>query len=157
MHTMSRILFIASCIILLVCASYPSQAQSGNTSTLPMLTKGTHRFLLLFSPDGQNQALLEQSKMLRQAHTGVTDRNIIVLQVVENNVEAMPSVSEKLPTAAALREAYHIQPEKFTIILVGKDGSEKYRALHAQAPAVLFNIIDAMPMRQSEMQHKPGN
>lgn len=154
---MSRILSIGSFIILLICVSFPSMAQQNNPNTLHMLTKGTHRFVLLFSPDGQNQALLEQNKMLRQAHAGVTDRDMVVVQVVENNVEVMPSVPEKLPEATALREAYHIQPDKFTIVLVGKDGGEKYRAQHAQAPAVLFNIIDAMPMRQSETHNKSEN
>ena len=157
LNTMSRILSIAICIILLIVASFSSQAQSGNANTLQMLAKGPHRFLLIFSPDGQHQALLEQSKMLRQAHAGVTERDMVVVQVVENNVEAMPAVPERLPEATALRQAYHIEPDKFTLILVGKDGGEKYRATHAQAPAVLFSIIDAMPMRQSEVKDKNIN
>jgi hypothetical protein len=69
-------------------------------------------------------------------------------------VQTLPDLTEPLPPAVALREEYKVNPAHFTLVLVGKDGSEKYRASHAQAPAVLFQIIDAMPMRQSEVQEK---
>lgn len=121
---------------------------------ISQIDQGKHRFLLVFAPDNQNEFLLEQTKMLRQAHLGLTERDMLVVQVIKNNVEVNPRINKELPAAASLRETYKVNPEQFTVILVGKDGSEKYRAAHAQAPAVLFEMVDAMPMRQHELHEK---
>ena len=117
-------------------------------------TLDEHRWLLLFSPNAENQYLQEQNRLLGQVQHGLADRNLVVVQVLGNAVVANPTTTEKLPAAAELRKRYRVNPAHFTIILVGKDGEEKYRAPHAQAPAVLFKIIDDMPMRRQEMQQK---
>ena len=41
----------------------------------------------------------------------------------------------------------------FTFILVGKDGTEKLRSDTLITTAKLFSIIDAMPMRKTEMKN----
>ena len=43
----------------------------------------------------------------------------------------------------------------FAAVLVGKDGGEKFRSEGPVSPEVLFEIIDAMPMRRREMRD-PG-
>jgi hypothetical protein len=40
----------------------------------------------------------------------------------------------------------------FTFILIGRDGGEKYRSVTPVSAAALFEQIDAMPMRRSEMR-----
>ncbi|MBW4517481.1 MAG: DUF4174 domain-containing protein [Timaviella obliquedivisa GSE-PSE-MK23-08B] len=45
-------------------------------------------------------------------------------------------------------------PGKFTVILVGKDGTEKQRSQTPIDPATIFRTIDAMPMRQQEMRDR---
>ncbi len=146
---------ISTWVLWCCCCSLFVKAQSESLGAkLSQMNKGKHRILLVFAPDSQNEFLQEQNRMLRQAHLGLTERDILVVQVIENNVELNPPIKEELPGADALRQEYKVRPEQFTVILVGKDGSEKYRAPHAQAPAVLFEIIDAMPMRQSELHGK---
>jgi hypothetical protein len=44
--------------------------------------------------------------------------------------------------------------DKFTVVLVGKDGTEKYRSEKPVPAKVLFALIDQMPMRQSELKRK---
>ncbi|PSR55801.1 hypothetical protein AHMF7605_21025 [Adhaeribacter arboris] len=143
---------ISSWVLFFLCCALLGKAQSAESdhSKIGLMDKGKHRFLLIFAPDSQNEFLLEQDKMLRQAHLGLSERDLLVVQVVENNVEINPHVKEEMPPAASLRQTYKINPAQFAVILVGKDGTEKYRAAHAQAPAVLFDIIDSMPMRQHE-------
>ncbi len=141
----------------LICLATPikinAQQQTGPVKSEKM-DHGKHRFLLVFSPDNLNEMLQVQDRMLQQAHLGVEERDIVVLQVIENKVQASADFTGSLPAATALREEYKVKPDHFTLILVGKDGDEKYRATHAQAPAVLFQIIDAMPMRQNEIKVK---
>ncbi len=50
---------------------------------------------------------------------------------------------------------YKVEPSiPFTLILVGKDGGEKFRSGKITTTQELFAIIDAMPMRQSEMRRR---
>jgi hypothetical protein len=44
------------------------------------------------------------------------------------------------------------QPEGFTVILVGLDGGEKFRAGSVVDPDRLDELIDRMPMRRREMR-----
>ncbi len=147
--------------IILICllgslgSTWSTLAQSGsNAGKLSQMDDGKHRILLVFAPDSQNEFLQEQNKMLRQAHPGLTERDMLVVQVIENNVELNPPLKKTVPSAEALRQEFKVASDQFTVVLVGKDGGEKYRAKHAQAPAVLFQIVDSMPMRQNEAHQK---
>ena len=40
----------------------------------------------------------------------------------------------------------------FLVVLIGKDGKERLRSAVPLPPKELFAIVDAMPMRQAEMQ-----
>ncbi|QNF31672.1 DUF4174 domain-containing protein [Adhaeribacter swui] len=144
-----------TCLLGCLGCTWSVMAQSGSAAaTLNDMDKGKHRILLVFAPNSQNELLQEQNKMLRQAHPGLTERDMLVVQVIENNVELNPDIKEAVPSAGKLRQEYKVNAEQFSVVLLGKDGGEKYRAQHPQAPAVLFQIIDAMPMRQSEMHGK---
>ncbi|WP_158546184.1 DUF4174 domain-containing protein [Adhaeribacter pallidiroseus] len=150
-----KIILLSAWILGFSCGAFSAMAQTENAAVrLSQMDKGTHRILLVFAPDSQNELLQEQNKMLRQAHSGLTERDMLVVQVIENNVELNPPLKETIPTADALRQEYKVKASQFTVILVGKDGGEKYRADHPQAPAVLFQIVDSMPMRQNEAQQK---
>ncbi|QED28004.1 DUF4174 domain-containing protein [Microvenator marinus] len=56
--------------------------------------------------------------------------------------------------AAELAKTWDVS-EPFTLILVGKDGTEKLRSHKAVAVEMLFETIDAMPMRIREMKSDP--
>jgi len=47
--------------------------------------------------------------------------------------------------------ARRFRPDGFTVILVGLDGGEKYRAGRVVAPDTLSDLIDTMPMRRREL------
>lgn len=57
--------------------------------------------------------------------------------------------------ASALRERF--APEGFTVILVGKDGGEKFRAGRVVDPEEINARIDRMPMRRREMLTDGGD
>lgn len=60
----------------------------------------------------------------------------------------------KLPTELVeqLRIKYNPDGAAFRVVLIGKDGGVKYETIEPIGPEQLFSIIDAMPMRQQEMQ-----
>ena len=59
-----------------------------------------------------------------------------------------------LPAGAErdLRERFKPEAKGLTIILVGKDGTEKGRWTQPLDPGGLFALIDTMPMRQQEIR-----
>lgn len=50
---------------------------------------------------------------------------------------------------AEVRAAYHLQPDRFAVILVGKDEYVAYRSAVPGTAERLQNRIDAMPMRRA--------
>mgnify|MGYP000181591071 CR=1 FL=1 len=52
----------------------------------------------------------------------------------------------------ALRRRFGIEKNRFTVVLVGKDGGVKLVAHRDADLQSIFNLIDSMPMRQQEMR-----
>jgi Domain of unknown function (DUF4174) len=100
----------------------------------------TPRKLLLF---GKGQlAFQKQLQWLEIDSLGVTERDLKI-EAVEFNSE--------------LAKRFHIKSGEFTVLLIGRDGGEKYRTHEPVTTKRLFGTIDAMPMRQSEIQKKKGS
>ena len=95
-----------------------------------------YRMVLIF---GNNTTLVQrQLALLQKDSSGLAERDLIVKQVKPGDY---------------LYESYQIKPdEPFTVILIGKDGGEKYRSNSILTANRLFAMVDAMPMRQSEMR-----
>lgn len=49
---------------------------------------------------------------------------------------------------------YNVTPDQFTLLLIGKDGGEKFRSAKPVEIETIFRLIDSMPMRQAEMRSK---
>ncbi len=95
-----------------------------------------HRMVLVF---GNNSTLVQrQLAALQKDSTGLAERDLIVRQ---------PKPGDDL------YQTYYITPnEPFTVILIGKDGGEKYRSASILTTNRLFAMVDAMPMRQAEIR-----
>ncbi|GEO05301.1 hypothetical protein AAE02nite_29650 [Adhaeribacter aerolatus] len=116
--------------------------------------KSQKRVVLVFAATAADARWQRQQELLLQANQELTARDLVVLGVLGNQVNTSSSKTVKLPGPEILREQYNIKPDQFTVILVGKDGTEKYRAQEVIKPGTIFNIIDAMPMRQQEMRRQ---
>ena len=97
-----------------------------------------HRIVLIF---GNNTTLVQrQLVLLQKDSSGLAERDLIVKQVKPGD---------------NLYQTYDIIfNEPFTVILIGKDGGEKYRSNSILTTNHLFTIIDAMPMRQAEIRRQ---
>ena len=114
--------------------------------------KSQKRVVLIFAATAADARWQKQQELLQQAHQELTARDLVVLGVFGNQVNASNFKMLKLPGPEALREHYKIKPDEFAVVLIGKDGTEKYRAQEVIKPGTIFQIIDAMPMRQQEMR-----
>jgi len=104
------------------------------------------RVLLAFAPD-HNEALRAHLAAWSSVNSGFEARDMLRFEVIGSEVLRDGRV---IGSAGELRRRF--EPEgPLTVVLIGKDGGEKARA-PSLAPADVFETIDAMPMRQREME-----
>jgi hypothetical protein len=99
------------------------------------------RHLLLFADNESNPQLQQQLKYLRRDTDGLKDRDI----------EVKVYYKDKNPEAFTKRKI----KAAFTAVLVGKDGGDKLTSAEPITLQKLYDTIDAMPMRRSEMKRHP--
>ena len=83
---------------------------------------------------------------------GLLDRNLLLIEVGQDETALVNSGASDLPDAAAFRARFELPLDAFEVVLVGKDGGVKERRTQALNPDELWAIIDAMPMRIDEMR-----
>ena len=98
------------------------------------------RKLLIFGSDAQEQLVQDQLSMLNKETIGLQDRAIKIIVVKKDDL---------------MHKKYAVKEEIFMVLLIGKDGTEKFRTVELLLPQKLFALIDAMPMRQAEMKNNP--
>jgi hypothetical protein len=121
-----------------------------------------HRPLVVFAGEGHSDALEAQEEALAGTDEGFRDRDMLLITVRAegtSRIRRAPSGDARPLTDAAVRrlqERFDVPSDAFRVILVGKDGTEKRRETEPVAARVLFDQIDAMPMRQREMREDGG-
>jgi hypothetical protein len=111
-----------------------------------------YRALLIFAPNADHPAFQEQNRLFQGESSGIQERDlklVYLLQAGESTADQMP-ISETI--AEQIRLQFAVEPDEFAAILVGKDGTQKHRYPQPISAEELFMAIDAMPMRQQEMQ-----
>ena len=108
-----------------------------------------NRVLVLFAEAGDGR-YAEQQKLLDAVRDGLAERDMLVLGVTGREVTTLFGAvsgfdSDTLRNIAGGGEV-------FEVVLIGKDGGVKRRWTTPVSPQELFAIIDAMPMRASEMR-----
>ena len=86
---------------------------------------------------------------LTAADYEIVDRDILWFILVENGIATNYTGMVSPGFSSRIREDYFADGSK--VVLVGKDGGVKYRHKTLELPDI-FVRIDAMPMRQQEMQ-----
>jgi hypothetical protein len=99
------------------------------------------RMLLVFADNESNKLLKQQQDLLNAELNGLKERDV---EVKYFYAELNKAEFKKRNITVS-----------FTVILVGKDGGDKLRSLKPLSIQKLYNTIDAMPMRQSEMKRHP--
>ena len=99
------------------------------------------RVLVISAPASGDPALRAQRDALGAHRGGLTERDLVVLEVVGDSAEARH-----------LRAELGLPPGASRAVLVGKDGGAKLTSDEPIPPQKLFATIDAMPMRRDEMR-----
>lgn len=131
-----------------VCAALPATA-AAQASSATLASLRDHQRVLLVFDNGNNQ---QAEAQLNVAATHVADfhERDLVLAGIQGSDPAVPTVTLATGEDLAARQRFHISPNTFTVLLIGKDGGEKLRSHTAISWDKLKRTIDSMPMRQQE-------
>ena len=114
-----------------------------------------NRPLLLFAPSIADSSLQQTRDNLQPRHCELDDRDMIIGVILEQGQSRLDDQPISPTDASDLRKRYAIDRDQFAAILIGKDGSEKYRRYDVPELDAIFALIDGMPMRQDEMSQDP--
>ncbi len=89
------------------------------------------------------------------------DRNLLYVPVLAQSARLerpldAPYVELKQSEMNAIRARFAVTPPEFLVVLVGKDGGEKFRAKKPISVLKLDGLVDAMPMGQQEKSARPA-
>lgn len=118
------------------------------------------RVLLLFASGRDQPLYLQQLTELDRHAADLKERDLVVIPVL---LDPTPPVTPNtlrvtlgpgLPDQEQLpvRHRFDVAANAFAVLLIGKDGGEKFRSDRPVAVEKLNQVIDAMPMRQAEMR-----
>ena len=106
--------------------------------------RGKRRLLLVFAASAQDTRLKQQQTWISENAAGFRDRDMVALVLTGFDTSA----------GKTLRANYGLEKDAFGVVLIGKDGGEKFRSNEPSKMEGLFSLIDAMPMRRQEMKVK---
>ncbi|MHC5614657.1 MAG: DUF4174 domain-containing protein [Nostoc sp.] len=115
--------------------------------------KWKNRVLLVFAPSVDNHSYQQQMQLLQQK-SGFADRDLVLVQVLATDKSYANGQLIDKSSAVKLRNHFGVDQENFQVILVGKDGGVKRQDTKPVKATAIFEQIDAMPMRQQEMQQR---
>ena len=114
----------------------------------------TQRPLVAFAPDWadpRHRVFTERARLLAP---DLADRDIALIHALARTTERDPPCTVDLDAAARLRAALGVAPQDATVVLFGKDGTEKRRQSIDAPLEPLLELIDGMPMRQREVKSR---
>ena len=111
----------------------------------------SHRPIILSAPQNSASQMEAQFEAFQPLISALSDRHIALVKLTGNTVEQVTGPRFAL-NPDLLRRQLGIQPDEFTLVLVGKDAQVKFRSTQVVDPNFIFSIIDAMPMRQLELR-----
>lgn len=109
------------------------------------------RPVVVFAPAAADARAADQLARLRAERAALDDREMPVFVVTGRQVTTLSGGRPPSALAAAdLRRAYGVKDDAFAMILIGKDGGEKFRTAEPVPAGRLIGLVDDMPMRRRE-------
>ena len=117
-----------------------------------------NRLLFLFAPNHNHPMFETLHNSLTAQELEVADRDLVIFKIFESGRSTMNMQYLDPQTAQSLRQKFNVSRGQFSVILVGKDGGIKLKRQDDIHLTEIFDLIDAMPMRQQETRQKnrPG-
>ena len=114
--------------------------------------KWENRVLLVFVPEVDDTSYSKQIAYLQKHEIGLQERKIKVITVFRDSLLGYQPSDQMQVVCTKIWERFMPSQAQLQTILIGLDGSEKWRTYFFNDIELLFDRIDAMPMRRSEIR-----
>jgi len=114
------------------------------------------RLLLVFAPSPGEAGVAEQRRKNADRQAEFPERDLLEGFLYETAPGTIGGDVASTSFSAEARQRLDIRQGAFVVVLVGKDGSVKFRSDRPVRPEHIFDLIDAMPMRREEMRRQRG-
>ena len=132
-------------------ASNPKTVKNKNMAFDLKSYQWKKRLLLVFAPAENSPAYQKQMQLFQAQQAAFYERDLLLVEIfTEGRSRASGKALDKADVAK-VRSRFQ-SPQDFRVILVGKDSTVKRTDSKPIEAKVIFNEIDAMPMRQQEMR-----
>jgi hypothetical protein len=116
------------------------------------------RPLLVFTPGPDDPLFVEQMQLLGAAKEELDERQITIILITPEGEHENTGLFTEQSKSEFFYDYFSVQPYQLETILVGLDGTEKYRVRNAVTPvSVWMDLVDSMPMRQRQIRQGYGN
>ncbi len=116
------------------------------------------RLVLLFTPEPADPLFERQVRLLYGQRDAFEERDVLFIFIAPDGKHENTGRFLQEADARKYYEKFGVAQYQFELILVGLDGTEKFRARNRiTPPSVLLHLIDEMPMRKRELLQGYGN
>ena len=155
-HPYNAIMYVFHSVLLVfVLSGCALTARAQGTTSFDLQTyRWENRLLVVFAEHKATpayQALLEEIEWL---HAEFEDRDMVLISLLESGQSTAGKHRISPKDVEVLRSRFRIKPGSYRVLLIGKDGGVKREGGDEIRPQELFELIDTMPMRKSEMRRK---
>jgi len=116
-----------------------------------------NRLLLIFSPTASHPDFIDIERELAASSCQVGDRDLVVGTLINKTAGYLDGKSLSKAARRSLREIFGIRSSEFRLLLIGKDGGEKFNSGAAVPLSKIFDRIDGMSMRRQEIRTRGRN
>jgi hypothetical protein len=118
----------------------------------------TSRVLLVFTPDVNDPLFVEQYQLLAAAKEELDERQVAIILLTPEGEHENNGMFLQESESGYYYDYFSVKRYQLETILVGLDGTEKYRVRNAVTPvSVWIDLIDRMPMRRQHLRQGYGN
>ncbi len=103
-----------------------------------------NRVIVIYVPEADSKDFQKQKQILAEKTKGVRDRDLVVIECIGKTLSA--------EDRNYVARHFNHDLAEFGVWLIGKDGGTKLSETRPVTTEKFFSLIDAMPMRQSEMK-----
>ncbi len=114
----------------------------------------SHRLLIIGAPSADHSLYRALVQALERQAQDLRDRDMLVFRLFESGGSRVGEKPIRPAVAGFLREQLRLMTSQFTVVLIGKDGTEKLRRTQRIDLGAIFVLIDSMPMRRQEMRER---
>ena len=114
------------------------------------------RPLLVFAPTVGDPRVIETLSRIEASRRDFVGRDMVLGLVMAEDDSTLDGQVIDADEPQRLRDQYAIAENGFVVVLIGKDGGEKWRVDEVPDLQAIYAVIDGMPMRSREMDTNPG-